>query len=246
MFSSQDFVSGERFQNLCDAFCGTEEFLLYNPAFVFQIEKHVYLNKLDTEWDNPRYLFCFTACLPLFQERLHLLKNPFVLVSHNCDNNITEKFKTLADHPLLLKWFAQNLQFDHPKLHWLPIGIANEMWPHGNKDSLEYVLDFSFSIPKEKDVYFFFALHTNEKERKSCKKILEDKQLKFGEVKPFVYYLQDLASHKFCISPPGNGIDCHRIWESFYFGTTPILLRNPFTFSGSSSSSQMVCSESSV
>lgn len=229
MFVSQDFISGEKFQNLCDAFCGTEEFLLYNPKFVFQTDKHIYLDKLTSEWDNPRFLFCFTACLPLFQEKLLFFKNPFVLISHNCDNIITDSFQSLADHPLLLKWFAQNLQYDHPKLHWLPIGIANDMWPHGSLEALQYVLDFSHSISKEKDIYFFFALHTNEKERKSCKKILQEKGLVFGEVKPFVYYLQDLASHKFCISPPGNGVDCHRIWESFYFGTVPILLRTKFT-----------------
>ena len=33
-----------------------------------------------------------------------------------------------------------------------------------------------------------------------------------------------LKSYRFCISPPGAGIDCHRHWESLLLGTIPILL----------------------
>ena len=46
-------------------------------------------------------------------------------------------------------------------------------------------------------------------------------------------YWTELAQSKFIISPPGNGVDCHRIWESIYLGTIPIVERNivlePFT-----------------
>jgi len=38
------------------------------------------------------------------------------------------------------------------------------------------------------------------------------------------YY--DLASHKFAISPRGNGIDCHRTWEALYLKTVPIVREN--------------------
>ncbi|GAG08179.1 unnamed protein product, partial [marine sediment metagenome] len=31
---------------------------------------------------------------------------------------------------------------------------------------------------------------------------------------------------KFCISPPGGGIDCHRIWEAICLDTIPIVLKN--------------------
>jgi hypothetical protein len=29
----------------------------------------------------------------------------------------------------------------------------------------------------------------------------------------------------FVISPPGNGIDCHRTWESIYLGAVPVVKR---------------------
>ena len=38
-------------------------------------------------------------------------------------------------------------------------------------------------------------------------------------------YLNDLIDHKFCICPRGNGIDTHRLWESLYCRTIPIVKR---------------------
>ena len=35
-----------------------------------------------------------------------------------------------------------------------------------------------------------------------------------------------MASHRFCISPPGNGADCHRVWECLYLGVIPIVQRD--------------------
>ena len=35
-----------------------------------------------------------------------------------------------------------------------------------------------------------------------------------------------MSCHKFVLSPPGNGIDCHRTWESLYVGCIPIVIKN--------------------
>ena len=43
----------------------------------------------------------------------------------------------------------------------------------------------------------------------------------------FETYLTELKKHKFCLSPPGRGIDTHRTWESLMVGTIPILLSSP-------------------
>ena len=39
-------------------------------------------------------------------------------------------------------------------------------------------------------------------------------------------YWSQLASSCFAISPAGNGIDCHRIWECLYLRTVPIVLKH--------------------
>ena len=45
-------------------------------------------------------------------------------------------------------------------------------------------------------------------------------------VGPFEYFRmhRDFA---FEISPPGNGLDCHRHWENIYLGTIPIVFSSP-------------------
>ena len=39
----------------------------------------------------------------------------------------------------------------------------------------------------------------------------------------------ELQQYKFIVSPEGNGIDCHRHYESLMAGCIPILERNPLT-----------------
>ena len=43
-----------------------------------------------------------------------------------------------------------------------------------------------------------------------------------GKSKPYEVYLADMAKWRFTISPPGNGIDCHRTWEALYLGVIPV------------------------
>jgi hypothetical protein len=36
-----------------------------------------------------------------------------------------------------------------------------------------------------------------------------------------------MAQWRFCVSPPGNGIDCHRTWEALYLGVIPVVAPSP-------------------
>lgn len=40
---------------------------------------------------------------------------------------------------------------------------------------------------------------------------------------PVETYLDELSRHKFCLAPPGNGLDAYRVWECIYLGVIPIL-----------------------
>ena len=142
---------------------------------------------------------------------------------------MTEQFLPIANHPLVVKWFAQNLMIDHPKVQMLPIGVANEMWEHGNLTILMSCIDLATNIPKIDPVYFNFRLHTNPVQRGMCRNTLAMKGLQWNSDLPHGVYLMALAHHKFAICPPGNGVDCHRTWEGLYHGTIPILLKSQFT-----------------
>lgn len=160
--------------------------------------------------------------------KLHLLQNSFVLVSHNEDDNVTEEYLPIAEHAKVVKWFAQNVMLEHPKIEFIPIGIANRMWTHGDPDVLLACIPGP-EAPKTKTTFFNFSVHTNPGQRQYCLDTLSRKGLAWTPHALQATYLQSLASHRFAISPPGNGIDCHRIWESLYVGTVPIVLRSVFT-----------------
>lgn len=184
------------------------------------------LNTLSSSWNNPRIVFCYSHRLDQFMEILPWLENDFILVSHNSDGNVTEKYIPLLQHPKLLFWHAQNVLLSHPKLGSLPIGIANSMWPHGNQDILSHVIAKNHT--KINSVFFNFSVHTNPSERIPCYEALKEK-LVWQPTVGFQEYLETMATYKYAICPPGNGADCHRIWECIYLGVIPILLRSPFT-----------------
>jgi hypothetical protein len=61
---------------------------------------------------------------------------------------------------------------------------------------------------------------------------LKDKQFinkeMVGNGGDYENYLINLKKHKFVVSPPGNGIDCHRNWEAIYLGCIPIVNNDYF------------------
>ena len=219
-------ISGELIQELCDVYCGHHSDFDYNLRIALQTVKHIHLERICQPWNNPPRIFCYSHRVKEFIGILPLLQNEFTLLSHNEDTNIDESYLPILDHPKLLFWHAQNVMFNHPKLGGLPIGIANSMWPHGNQDILRDVL--AMKLEKTNAVYFNFSVWTNRAERSACLEQLND-VLPWQPTKDFRPYLETLATYKYAISPPGNGIDCHRIWECIYLGVIPIVLRSSFT-----------------
>lgn len=155
------------------------------------------------------------------------IQNPFILVSHNSDNTVDERFVELVNHPKVYHWFAVNNVLTHKKITSIPIGLENR-WRHNNG----IIQDFdriASSLPLKKNrILFGFNLHTNEAERRPALAALErctvaDKvTLHSGE------YRKALSEYFFVASPPGNGIDCHRTWEALYFKTIPIVRHSRF------------------
>ncbi len=189
--------------------------------------KHLDLSTLSDPFNNPFMVFCYPHQLHLLESKIHLFNNKFVLITHNSDENITDKYATIVNHEKVIRMYSQNTMFEHPKLSMIPIGIANSMWKHGDMSLIQRTIDRC--IPKSKDVYFYFTVGTSPQKRYECKLKLEQKGLVFGSNTPYEEYIQDLASHKFSICPEGNGADSHRIWESLYVGTIPILVKSPFS-----------------
>jgi len=181
---------------------------------------------------NKNIFFIKTDFLNRFIETvLPSITFDFKLITHDADLPVTNKYLSILDNPHLIKWYGMNCHIIHKKLQPIPIGIANECWPHGDKHSLlEVANNPSF---KQGLVYSNFQKSTNIQDRSNVNNILQNLQGLDIETKTLTYrkYLEKLNTYKFCISPPGNSVDCHRVWESIYVGTIPIVLKSiPMVF----------------
>jgi len=225
--SQPHFISGEIIQETCEVYLGLEDDFSYNPRISIQTQKHKNLEAITGPWDNPQRIFCYSHRLPIFQGIQQFMKNPYILVTHNSDENITDKYIQVAQDKKLTHWYAQNLLIAHPKASMLPIGIANSMWPHGNLSALGQAVH---SIKQKTQlVYFFFDFATNDSERISCMVKLITNGFMFGTKKPYSKYIEDLAKHDYAICPSGNGKDSHRIWECLYLNVCPVMLKDTFS-----------------
>jgi len=174
--------------------------------------------RIENDW-----CFCKTDYLDEFFAH-HAPETPFVLFTHNSDLSIDERHARYLADPRLLAWFATNVLLDEPRLHPIPIGVANPHWPHGDTAALKRVQQAR--LPKSRLFDVSFSLETNPDVRRYC---IEQTGLAVTPGRPFEDYLRGVSSAWFCISPSGNGIDTHRTWEALYVGTVPVVTRSVLT-----------------
>ena len=219
-------ISGEQLQALCDVSWMDPERSRHHTSLAATVVRH-FLDETHYA-DHGHVVFVYTDLLPRFIESI--LPNrtkPFVLVTHNSDDSILESHKTsILNHPLLLHMYSQNTHIRHPKLTALPIGIANSMWPHGSVENFKDIMRNACPFSKKKSrVYANVNKHTNLNHRSQVMNSVQ--QYPFVDMvhqnKGHAAYLEELATYKWVVSPKGNGVDCHRLWECLYARCVPLL-----------------------
>ena len=229
ILNASQIITGEKLQELADIYLGEQADFNYNPRIRSQVSKQLLLSNIPNPFQNPPIIYFYTNNIPDISKKITQFQNPFTIISHNSDNNITEtpEILTILNSPNLIKWYAQNVCFRHPKLEIAPIGLANSMWPHGNLslfDNTQYIR----SIIKLNRIFLNFNIHTNPSIRQPCFNILSNILPFLPNISPQENLIR-LSTYEFCISPEGNGTDCHRLWEALYLKVVPIVLRTPFT-----------------
>lgn len=223
MIEPQSIITGWKFQALADA-----TLLLSDNCNV----KYFNENKIKAisgdnieEIKKLKNIFVYTHDLDIFFEKIFPKIDNFTLISHNSDHGITEKYLKFLDSKKINAWYSQNCYISHEKLFAIPIGIANGRWEHGNLNLLHEVQ--SKNNNKEYLVYSNFNESTNITERSKVKKILYSNKISTDTNRSFEDYLSIVSRSKFIVAPPGNGIDCHRIWECLLLKTIPIVKKHP-------------------
>jgi hypothetical protein len=238
-WSYDDFVTGERLQALAEVTVLTRSIFEFHASlqqsgvrkvvgFPGSHEELVPDERSIAALPGHRSIFVYTHLLRSFVARiLPRLEQRFVLITHNSDHGVGTEFEALLADPRLVHCFAQNTLIRHPKLTALPIGVANAQWPHGNLPALLAAANRPRAHRRDV-VYVNFDVRTNPPVRVPLLQRLQSSPLAWAAPpRPFADYLEDMASCRWVVSPPGNGVDCHRTWEALYLGATPVVARTP-------------------
>lgn len=183
------------------------------------------IGKGDVVFVNADYLDGF------FLKYHPLITNPYILITHNSDVDITNKYAQYLDDDLLIMWFGQNVfDYQHAKLIPIPIGLTNRYNPLGDPANITSAINKLKTLRNGRPIlaYLNASIHTNITERKKVYDVFFDKRFckKMTKWICFNEYLKYLSSSKFVISPRGNGLDCHRTWEALYLGAIPIIKKS--------------------
>lgn len=190
--------------------------------------------------------------LPQFvEEALPRIKARFALLTGDEDWSIPgsfERTRELLESPKLLRWFTQNLDSagTHPKLDVLPIGldfhtISNgPKWGHEQATPAEQEAELEAlraSMPpnRERLLQAHADFHFNKKkdqvwgdDRDSVQRLLQENPSVVFQAKKLrrIDLWREKTRYAFVVSPHGNGLDCHRTWESLVLGNIPIVKRS--------------------
>lgn len=244
-----DIISGEKIQNLCDYYIGTNDDFNFNPIIRNQTPKHINIDNYNIEIIKKlkvNNIFCYThlidgeianfnneRCINNLKNISIILSNistKFNIIFHNSDGSFKNEHKSLLQISNVNKIFTQNLSIEpEERIIPLPIGIANSMWRHGNLNIWKQILETNSLVNKPKSIYFNFNINTNTVKRKKCYDIITSKTIPNLPNTDYLNYLTILSSYKFAICPEGNGLDTHRFWECLYLKVIPICLKNHIT-----------------
>ncbi len=209
--SSAPFLSGDTFRSFCNHVCD-------------ETGCNIYPKKVR----NGDLIFVKVDDLSHFFYNIHpLISSRYILVSHNGDFPIPGKFTSFLNDGKLIAWFGQNIEnYSHPKLHPIPIGLANQQWVHGNLDVIRKA-DIKHEEDRDILLYVNINVGTNPSVRQPVHDLFVNESYVFvANSEPFDHYLEHLGRSKFVLSPRGNGLDTHRTWEALYLGAIPIVKRS--------------------
>lgn len=153
-------------------------------------------------------------------------KSTDLIVSGQSDYPITDK---ISSKYVFRSWWSPNSESISVK--GLPIGITN-IYPDGEFNYIfgnTEIMKQAADIPREikNRVYLNFSKHTHPI-RHDVYAMFKDKQwVSVGQqvntMNGRFNYLKEMRNHEFVLCPRGNGVDTHRLWETLYMGSIPIV-----------------------
>jgi hypothetical protein len=216
-------ISGELLQSIAEISLYDEMTDLIRNQNQCMPQKLVKISDLESsQIKKYKVIYVYTHFLDSFFNKFfeHLNDNT-ILITHNSDLGIHSNYLKYLEGNKIKKWYCQNRETSHPKLFSIPIGLANSQWPHGNQDLIKNIR--GKNNKKDILVYKNFDINTNSYERNLCNSVTNNNGIPLSTPQTISDYWNTISKSVFIISPPGNGIDCHRVWESLYLRCVPVI-----------------------
>lgn len=209
-FSSKPYISGDSFRNFCN--------------HIFDENKKINPKKVNFG----DYIFVKTDLFVEFFSLYHpKIENEYYLITHNSDLNVgNDELKYIDDK--IIHLFSQNLVSNFKdNVSLIPIGIENR-WRLKN-GKLNNFKKNSLSREKTIPIFSCFSSETNNIRNSIVYETTQNPLVEHYNQLTNKIYLDKLSRSMFCICPEGNGVDTHRIWESYIMESIPIVVLNSFT-----------------
>ena len=153
---------------------------------------------------------------------------PYVLISGGLDQAQPGRLWDVLSSDSLCGWYVQNYDGSaHPKVFPIPIGF--DLHTVGKPGFGWYVsLRRSPQPTRKLAVLVDHMSPTNPTRQLAMETVAGCARVPHTQLPKMCINLlhQEYRSYAFGLSPPGNGVDCHRTWEMLYFGMIPIMLHS--------------------
>ena len=176
-------------------------------------------------WDEIRVVFCKSDALEIFLSEKPTLLNPRVLLSGNSDFDFHSIDET--NFGGIRAIFLQNSFIsDNKRIFTLPIGLENAEYASNGRISL-YSKKITLNKLNSVQVGPFGNTHY---ERNYLSNLVSDSQISCTKFRVSTRkHIRNIDAHQYVACPRGNGVDTHRVWETLYRGSSPVLLRNSWS-----------------
>lgn len=227
----------------CDIHADIPMSSMVDENYVRSIPERCALLPVD---NNPISIYLCTDSIALFiQTVLVEVRRPFILVTGDSDlpvnHVVIAKIEELLSNPLLLKWFAQNLEYRHPKAEPMPIGLDfHSAWQDPVHYGSQHILP-AFQEGELRKICRAAKKNSQRKPLVMCDWIgrsaygdREEARHGISEAARIVpsrrlprhQLWQEYVKYAFVASPFGIGLDCHRTWEAIALGCIPIVKKS--------------------
>ncbi len=167
-------------------------------------------------------------------------KSHIIIVGHSdhfIDNHIADKIQQETNCKYI---YSVNNISSYDWCLPIPLGICNntretDVHPIMGNTNIMYTISNTPKMDESTYIYSNFNINTNKSRQKCYNELktlnelhknlilFEDYKYNLGSRSNF---LRKIRNHKFVICPDGNGIDTHRLWETIYMGSIPIVKQN--------------------